>query len=148
MKLIVCVDENNGMLFNNRRQSRDRKLIQHIVNLVKNKRLWINSYSENLFKFKTKYILFEDIPNEIEKEEYCFVENISPKLFEEKTNELIIYNWNRIYQADMYFDICLDNWILKSENEFEGFSHEKITQQIYTRGTTNEKESKENIQKK
>lgn len=148
MKLIVCVDENNGMLFNNKRQSRDRVLIEHIIDLVKNKKIWMNKYSENLFKFKIEYNLFENNFESIGDEDFCFIENISPKLLEEKTDELIIYNWNRTYPADMYFDICLDDWILKSENEFEGFSHEKITQKIYTRGITNEKESKENIQKK
>lgn len=147
MKLIVCVDENNGMLFNNRRQSRDRIVIQSIIKLVQNKKLWINSYSENLFRFKIEYILFEDNIEEI-KEDYCFVENISPKSLEQQIDEIIIYNWNRNYPADMYFDICLDNWSLKSEVEFKGFSHEKITQKIYTRGITNEKEGKENIQEK
>ena len=148
MKLVVCVDKNNGMLFNNRRQSRDRMLIHHILNLIGDKKIWINSYSENLFRFKTEYNLFEENFDEIGAEDYCFIENISPKSFEEQIDEIIIYNWNKIYPADMYFDICLDEWMLKSEIEFEGFSHEKITQKIYTRRITNEKESEENIQEK
>ncbi|MBR4110522.1 MAG: hypothetical protein IKK43_02390 [Clostridia bacterium] len=145
MKLIVCIDENNGMLFNNRRQSRDRNLVQHIINLVEDKKLWINNYSENLFKYKIDYNLFEKKLNEICEEDYCFIENISPKLLEEQVDELIIFNWNRLYPADMYFDICLEAWQLKSEIEFEGFSHEKITRRIYTRRIRDEKESKENI---
>ena len=31
MKLIVCLSEGNGMMFNNRRQSRDRVLIADMV---------------------------------------------------------------------------------------------------------------------
>ena len=91
--------------------------------------------------------MFEEKFDEICEEDYCFVENISPKLFEDKIDEIIIYNWNRIYPADMFFDICLDKWFLKSEVELKGFSHEKIVQKIYIRGITNEKEGKENIQK-
>ena len=34
MKVIVCVDDNNGMMFNNRRQSRDRILIEDVVKSV------------------------------------------------------------------------------------------------------------------
>ena len=30
MKLIVCLDDNNGMMFNKRRQSRDRVLIENV----------------------------------------------------------------------------------------------------------------------
>ena len=30
MKVIVCIDDNGGMLFNKRRQSRDRKVLEDI----------------------------------------------------------------------------------------------------------------------
>ena len=49
MILIACVDVNNGMLFNNGRQSRDKVLMEHIIELVSNKRLWINSFSKDIF---------------------------------------------------------------------------------------------------
>ena len=58
MKLIVCVDSNNGMLFNNRRQSKDKILIDYISDLVEQNRLWITEFSKDLFKGK-KYNLFE-----------------------------------------------------------------------------------------
>ena len=31
MKIIACLDDNNGLLFNNRRQSRDRVVIEDIL---------------------------------------------------------------------------------------------------------------------
>ena len=49
MKLIVCVDLNNGMLFNNRRLSRDRGLIEQIYSLVGENKLWITEFSKDLF---------------------------------------------------------------------------------------------------
>ena len=50
MKVIVCVDDNNGMMFNNRRQSRDRILIEDVVKNVIGGNLLMAPYSEPLFK--------------------------------------------------------------------------------------------------
>ena len=36
MKLIVCMDDKNGMAFNHRRQSRDRVLAKRIMELTEN----------------------------------------------------------------------------------------------------------------
>ena len=137
MKLIVCVDEAMGMMFNNRRQSRDGVLIEHILDLVDDKKIWITAFSESLFKFKTEYILFEEKPIDVGDEDFCFVENIAPSGLEESVDEIILYNWNRSYPSDMKFDICLDNWILVSEVEIKGSSHEKITERIYKKGEKN-----------
>ena len=41
MKLIVCLDDNKGMMFNKRRQSRDRVLIENILELRKGEKLYI-----------------------------------------------------------------------------------------------------------
>lgn len=130
MKLIICIDENNGMLFNQRRQSRDKELIKHIKNLVWGKRLWINSFSEKLFEGICEYSLINNF-FEIGKDDYCFIENFDPKMLEEQIDELILYNWNRSYPADTYFNICLDSWRLVYEQELIGSSHERITERIY-----------------
>ena len=50
MKVIVCVDDNNGMMFNNRRQSRDRILIEDVVKNVVGGNLLMAPYSAPLFK--------------------------------------------------------------------------------------------------
>lgn len=135
MKLIICVDENNGMLFNQRRQSRDKELIKHIKNLVWGKKLWISSFSEKLFDGVCEYHLFDnENSTNIGEDDFCFVENFSPKMLESEIDELIVYNWNRSYPADTYFDICLDNWKLISEQDIRGSSHEKITERIYQKG--------------
>ena len=133
MKLIVCIDLENGMLFNNRRQSKDKILIEHIYKLIGNKKIWISDFSRDLFE-EDKYNLFEiECFEKIKENDYVFIENISPKILEDRINEIIIFNWNRKYPADLYFDISLENWKLEYEIEIEGFSHEKITQKIYKR---------------
>ena len=48
MNIIVCIDDNQGMLFNKRRQSRDVKVLEDIATLTDT--LWISSFSEKLFE--------------------------------------------------------------------------------------------------
>ena len=132
MILITCVEKNNGMLFNNRRVSRDRKVIEDIRTIVGDSEILITDFSEELF------ISDENVRtvNVIEKrnEQFYFLEDVQPSTIEDKIEKIILYNWNVDYPADMYFDIDLKEWKLESEYEFEGFSHEKITRKIYIRG--------------
>ena len=70
----------------------------------------------------------------INKDEYCFVENIDVNTIINKVDKIIVYNWNRHYPADRYFNINLEEWVVDSEKEFSGSSHEKISEKIYVRG--------------
>ena len=131
MNIIVCLDDNNGMLFNKRRQSRDKKVIEDILNTIKED-IYINTFSEDLFE---EYLELPNIhvvdgisPN---SESYYFVEDIDLKEYEEDINSIIIYKWNRVYPKDLTFEIDLNKYNLESEEEFVGNSHEKITKQIY-----------------
>lgn len=134
MKLIVCVDSDNGMMFNNRRQSRDKALIEDIYKLIGDKKLWINNFSKELFDEERINLIIDEEFEKTSLDDFCFIENISLKKLKEKADEIIIYNWNRKYPADMYFDIMLDGFELKSEIDIKGSSHDKITQRIYKRG--------------
>ncbi len=128
MKLIVCLDDNNGMMFNSRRQSRDRVLIENILEYCKGEKLYVNEYSSKLFPENSV-----EICENLEKLEkgYFFAENILPN--EESVEEIIVYKWNRVYPADVHFNIDLGNWKLTETVDFEGSSHEKITREIYVR---------------
>lgn len=128
MKLIVCLDDNNGMMFNKRRQSRDRVLIENVLEICKGEKLYINEYSASLFPENTVEILEnpENVGND-----YCFAENFTVN--EEYVDEIIVYKWNRVYPADTHFNIDLEKWALIESVDFEGSSHEKITREIYRR---------------
>lgn len=128
MKLIVCLDDNNGMMFNKRRQSRDKILIENVFELCKGEKLYINEYSSKLFPENVVEIC--ENPAEIENG-YCFAENFL--VDEEYVDEIIVYKWNRLYPADTFFNIDLENWTLTESVEFEGSSHEKITRERYVR---------------
>ena len=132
MILIACVDDKNGMMFNFRRQSRDKLVIENICEMVGDKKLWVNEYSKKLFETEMVNVFVSNQDFfEAELDEYCFAENVIPTKIENDITKVILYYWNREYPADQYFDLELNDWILESEIEFEGSSHEKITRKIF-----------------
>lgn len=132
MNIIVCLDDNNGMMFNKRRQSRDSFLIRRICEITAGAKLFVNGYSSSLFE-DCAAVVCEDFLLKAKAGDYCFVENIPLKDYEEKIEKIIVYRWNRIYPSDMKFDIELDILKLSAKFRFVGSSHEKITEEVYTR---------------
>lgn len=135
MKVIVCLDDSAGMLFNKRRQSQDKVLREDIINNLHGAGLCMNEYSFKQFKDTTEIPITVDekFLEHAGEDDYCFVENTALSQYERNISTLIIYHWNREYPADFYFDLELENWDLVSTEEFAGYSHEKITKEIYIR---------------
>lgn len=136
MIAIICVDDNLGMMFNNRRQSQDRTLRERIKEISANSNLLMNSYSIKQFDEEDRKKIIEDENFAINAQngDYVFFENISPKEYEKNIEKIVLYHWNRNYPADFYFDIDLKkDWKLNDTYDFEGYSHEKITEEIYIR---------------
>lgn len=132
MKVIVCVDDNGGMLFNRRRQSQDKTLTEDVIK--NNGKIWINSFSSKLFsEYVGQVIIDDEFLNKAGKGECCFVENQLLTPYEDRIEQLVVYKWNRKYPSDFKLDLNIDNWKLKEQAEFEGNSHEKITREIYSK---------------
>ncbi|MBP3329740.1 MAG: hypothetical protein J6L89_02790 [Clostridia bacterium] len=129
MKIAVCVDDNMGMLFNSRRQSRDRELIKDFVETANNNNIYIKPFSKVLFD-EYRVIIDNNMLNNAQENDFCFLENESILPYIDKVNELIIYRWNRNYPYDFCFEMP-ENFSLKESTEFKGSSHEKITKEIY-----------------
>lgn len=143
MFVIVCVDDKNGMLFNKRRQSRDKAVLLDIKDMVGENLIYMKEYTGKMFsdiELKNFHILsaplgkMEEIEEikEIE-EKYVFLEDESISSISERIKKLIVYRWNRIYPADFHFDISLEGWKLIERKEFVGTSHENITKEVYVR---------------
>ncbi len=132
---IVCVDDSYGMLFNNRRQSKDIILTNRIIEMSNLTRLWIGEFSRSLFETLDPHILFidDEFLDKAEPGDFCFVENrhLTPHL--DKIEKLIVFKWNRSYPSDFSLDIDLANWNLVSTAEFKGSSHKEITMEVYRR---------------
>lgn len=134
MKIIVCLDDNNGMLFNNRRQSRDRVVVEDIISDLNGKKLLVSPFSESLFKDCNDAIVVDvDFLKNADCESVCFVENEELSSYE-NIDEIIIYRWNRVYPADFTCDIDLSKYNIADITEIVGNSHEKITKQRLVRG--------------
>jgi hypothetical protein len=103
-------------------------LIENMIELCKDEKLYTNEYSVSLF-LENAVEIFDNI-EDVEKS-YCFAENFTVN--EEYVDEIIVYKWNRVYPADTHFNIDLGNWTLTESVDFEGSSHEKITREIYRR---------------
>lgn len=133
MKVIVCLDKSNGMLFNKRRQSRDDALNNKVAELVGDGKLYLSEYSSKLFEGKCALEISDDLGNVAGENDFCFYENTPVDT--EKANEIYIFKWNRDYPGDTYFNFSpKDNGFkcIKKE-DFEGTSHKKITLEIYRR---------------
>lgn len=127
---IVCLDQKNGMYFNERRQSRDRYVIRDILDMTKESVLYINSYSEELFgNQRNKYIVSDDYFSDAKETDYCFVEN--HVLDQSSVNKLIVYRWDKVYPSDYKLD--MRGWKLISTMVFMGYSHDEIVKEVYIR---------------
>ncbi len=132
MAVFVCLDDNNGMVFNNRRQSRDSKVIEQIKIMTEGRKLYLDSYSAKLFD-DVEVIVDENFLDLASEEDFCFVEKAYLKEYDEKINTLVVFRWNRIYPSDKKLDISFEDRKLKESFDFAGTSHEKITCEVWVR---------------
>lgn len=144
MIIITCMDNRGGLMFNGRRQSRDRAVQEDIAKLGEKAPVYMSPYSYTLFKgvgaaeggeeqpllgiFPSENLLQETGPGV-----YCFLEGQSILGYQEQIEKIIFYRWNRDYPADVYWEFPMDNWELEKAMDFSGYSHETITREIYKR---------------
>ena len=133
MTVFVCLDDNNGMMFNGRRQSRDKTVVERVCEISGSSRLYANSYSSPLFDGADNLITDDDPMGVSQNGDYCFIENLSLKEYLHKIETIIIYRWNRKYPSDFKLDVDISSWKFESRFEFKGNSHDLITEEVYTK---------------
>ncbi|MGN0466055.1 MAG: ribonuclease Z [Lachnospiraceae bacterium] len=137
MIVIACIDDAFGMMFNNRRQSKDRILREYILEYIGDRKLWMNAYTKKQFVDceQENIIVDEQFLERAKTGEFCFVENIEIEPYIEKIQQLILFKWNRSYPGDFFFpeEILSNGWTMIETEEFTGYSHEKITKEVYER---------------
>ncbi len=156
---MAVVDDRGGMLFGGRRQSQDRALRRRLLEVSAQSCLWVNHFTEGQFLqdlemagetaetltaqgagggsgFAAGQLRVDDaFLEKASHGEYCFVENVAAAPYEGKIEQIFLFRWNRRYPGDFFFDIDLSdgNWNRVSSEDFAGFSHEKITMEVYSR---------------
>ena len=131
----LCTDERGGMMFNKRRQSRDRVLISELLGSTDGK-IYISKYSRLLFEPHIERVVVCDDPiKECGEGDVCFVEDTPILPYVADISRIIIYNWNRRYPYDRTFEVDLNacGFTKVCETEFAGSSHEKITKGVFER---------------
>ena len=121
------------MLFNNRRQSQDRILREKILEICVNSTLYVNNYTAKQFDASAPLVVDDDFLVKAQSGEFCFVENSEIPI--DKAEKFYIFNWNRKYPGDVFFEVDLkSNGFKKTAAEvFAGSSHDEITLEIYER---------------
>ena len=133
MNVIVCIDKNGGMMFMGKRQSMDCVLREKILEITSGSRLLMNTYSAKQFESVDNIVVDEDFLSNASKGDFCFVED--KEITTENVESFYIFNWNRKYPGDLFFNVDLKAEGFKKikKEEFQGNSHDKITLEIYSR---------------
>ncbi|MBR5139416.1 MAG: ribonuclease Z [Clostridia bacterium] len=134
MTVILCIDDRGGMLFMKRRLSRDRELTADIEKSVGDGILYISDFSESLFSDSNVSVMCVSNPLDSAGEgDFAFIENLKLENSLSKIKRIIIYKWNRKYPFDFSLDIVPTDhgFYLKESEDFKGYSHDKITKEIY-----------------
>lgn len=131
MKVMVCLDDNGGMMFNHRRLSRDRYLYEDVIHDFGSENIVIKPQSAGLFA-AWDVSCIDDLPRGDIKP-YQWIEDDDLAAFQNDISEVVVYYWHRIYPSDL--KIALDfqdgSWKKIAEKEFPGYSHDKISRAIY-----------------
>jgi len=133
MILILCIDDEGGISFRGRRQSRDRVLRERLLERAKGQPIYMSAYSRRVFTEGDAVILSD--PGDVallKKDALFFLEDFP---FPETVDAWILYRWNRRYPADRHLDRTPESYGLSlvSSESFPGSSHDKITEEIYVK---------------
>lgn len=139
MKLVVCLDKNNGISFFGKRQSQDELQRKNLFELIGNSKFFLTENSFDLYQdFEFNFEIISE-KTEILEDSVFLYEGEELERFLPFVDEIICYFWNRDYPFDETFEEFLKpNWKKKESFEFEGKSHEKITRKIFKRENNNE----------
>ncbi len=129
MVVFYCVDDDGGLLFNNRRQSMDSELRKKILSLIGEDKLSCDAYTAKQFEEKDKLQIIED--GDFAAASFVFAEKQEPTELLPFADRLVLFRWNRKYPSDRKFGEIPSDFRLVSVENFAGNSHEKITQEIY-----------------
>ncbi|MCC8141959.1 MAG: ribonuclease Z [Lachnospiraceae bacterium] len=141
MILIQCVDDEMGTSFGGKRQSRDREVTRDILRLASDSVLRTDAYTGKLLLADKEFfsadtvspeniLVSDDCLEVADPGEYCFVELMDVSSCMDRVEEIVLYHWNRAYPSTEKFTMP-DGYALSVTEEFAGYSHEKITKEVY-----------------
>lgn len=128
MYIVVCLSDDNGIMFNKRRQSRDSMIVKNLKDLAGEYNIYIYPYSKTVFNDE-HFIVSANAMNVAKKGDYVVVEDTNEYVGD--IEGYVIYRWNRDYPSDVFFNADLSKCNLINREDFEGSSHDKITREVW-----------------
>lgn len=136
MTVIICVSDGGGVLFGGRRLARDREVISDIARTAGDEPVFVSEYSEGLFSNSdVSVIAVSDPISSAGEGDFAFIEDGKIRREIGRVESVIIYRWNRKYPFDTKVDTepgC-EGFALAESVDIKGYSHEKITKEIWRR---------------
>ena len=136
MILAVVTDDDGGLTFHERRQSRDRVLRRKLAELSEGRLLWMNAYTAGPFDpFPENAVISDTFLKDAGPDDVCFAENEALLPYAGRIRAVWLFRWNRRYPSDRKLDFIPSEhgMHLVSSGDFPGYSHEKITLEVWTR---------------
>ena len=125
--VVLCLDDEGGMTFFGKRQSRDRILIDELCESTAGE-IYITDFSARLFEAHPGRARVSSDPiSECPDGGTVFIENLPLLPHKKKIENIILYKWNRLYPSDQKIDISFSDFEAVARKEFVGSSHDKIT---------------------
>ncbi len=134
MHLITCADDRLGMMFNHRRLSKDRAVAERVLAITAGRPLYLSSYSLGFFSdvgSGENFVVTPDCLTEAGPDTYCFAEDGDFSAVEDNIQTLTLFRWNRHYPSNRKLSLNWETFKLRVVEEFSGFSHEKISKEVY-----------------
>lgn len=135
MILIFTLDDQNGTNLAGKRQSRDRVVGEKIIELA-NGHLHILEKTASFFKnndmSNIPCTIFSDLW-QLPDDAVFFTESVVPKELMERAEKIYVFRWNRQYPSMVQDRVMLETFNKTIVEEFPGYSHEKITLEVYNK---------------
>ncbi len=125
MTLVLWAGKNGEMMFNRRRCSRDREVIADILAMYDPLEICLSAYSSSLFDGAKVISDLSEAEGGV-----LFLEDFSLDAALAQARKLIVYRFDRVYPADVRL-VIPQAFCMTESREFAGFSHEKITREVY-----------------
>ena len=136
MTVFLCTDSRGGMIFNERRVSFDRKIIEDVIRYTGDGILYISDFSEDLFEDTEASVICVPEPLYSAKDDaFVFIEKDSITPYADKIKRLIIYNFGEPYPYDERLDFkpTEAGFKLVSRRTFVGNTHDNVTREDFIR---------------
>ncbi len=118
-------------MFGGRRQSMDKEVTAKIIEICNGSKLFMSTYSKKMFSEYENIVADDDFVSKAGAGDFCFFEDVEiPK---DSIEDVYVFNWNRDYPADKYFNLDLGGYKRVKKTEFAGNSHKKITMEVYSK---------------